>query len=76
MRRLLSLLGLAVCATVLTGCGARDTLSLDPVASAATKTADTDSARVAFNATINVSTVGTMTMPGRASTTAARRPAG
>jgi len=65
VRRLLSLLGLAVCVTVLTGCGARDTLSLDPVANAATKTADTDSARVAFNATINVGTVGTMTMHGR-----------
>ena len=65
VRRLLSLLGLAVCVTVLTGCGARDTLSLDPVANAATKTADTDSARVAFNATINVSTAGTMTMHGK-----------
>jgi hypothetical protein len=65
VRRLLSLLGLAVCATVLTGCGARDTLSLDPVANAATKTAETDSARVAFNATINVSTAGTMTMHGK-----------
>jgi hypothetical protein len=63
VRRLLSLLLLAVCATALAGCGG-DTLSLDPVANAANKTADTDSARVAFNATVNVSSVGTMTMKG------------
>jgi hypothetical protein len=66
MRRLLSLLGLAVCAAALTGCGSvHDTLSLDPVANAANKTVATDSARIAFNATVNVSSVGTMTMDGR-----------
>src|SRR5262249_24602556 len=42
--RLLSLLCLAVCATALVGCGG-DALSFDPVANAATKTADTTSSR-------------------------------
>jgi hypothetical protein len=63
-RRLLSLLCLAVSATALVGCGG-DTLSLDPVASAASKTADAESARIAFSATVTASTFGTMTMQGR-----------
>jgi hypothetical protein len=64
LRRLLCLLCLAVSATALVGCGG-DTLSLDPVANAATKTADTESARIAFAAEISASTFGTMTMQGR-----------
>jgi hypothetical protein len=64
LRRLLSLLCLAVSATALVGCGG-DTLSLDPVANAANKTAATDSARVAFTMTVTSSTVGTVTMNGR-----------
>jgi hypothetical protein len=64
LRRLLCLLCLAACATALVGCGG-DTLSLDPVANAASKTADTESARVAFSATVTTSTVGTLTMQGR-----------
>lgn len=62
-RRLLSLLCLALCAAALVGCGG-DTLSLDPVANAASKTAETESARIAFSATVNMSSVGTMTMQG------------
>jgi len=62
-RRLLSLLGLALWAAALVGCGG-DALALDPVASAAGKTAETDSARIAFAATVNVSSVGEMTMNG------------
>jgi hypothetical protein len=63
LRRLLVVLCLAVSATALVGCGG-DALALDPVASAASKTAETDSARVAFTATVNVSSVGEMTMNG------------
>ena len=64
LRRPLSLLSLALCATALVGCGG-DTLALDPVASAASKTADSDSARVAFSATVNGGSAGAMTMNGR-----------
>jgi hypothetical protein len=63
LRRLLVVLCLALSATALVGCGG-DTLSLDPVANAASKTAETDSARVAFTATVNVISVGEMTMKG------------
>jgi hypothetical protein len=63
LRRLLSLLALGLCATALVGCGG-DTLSFDPVAHAAGKTVDTQSARVAFSATINAEGVGTMSFDG------------
>jgi hypothetical protein len=63
VRRVLSLLCLAVCATALVGCGG-DTLSFDPVASAATKTATSQSARVEFTATMNMDGVGGMTFSG------------
>jgi hypothetical protein len=62
-RRLLSLLCLALCAAALVGCGG-DTLSFDPVASAATKTATSESGRVAFTATMDVDGVGGMTFSG------------
>jgi len=55
---------LAVCVTALVGCGG-DTFALDPVASAASKTAATESSRVAFSMTVTSSTVGTVTMSGR-----------
>lgn len=45
------------------GCGG-DTLSFDPVASAATKTASSESSRVAFTATMNVDGVGGMAFSG------------
>jgi hypothetical protein len=64
LRRLLALLCLAVCAMVLVGCGGGDTLALDPVANAASKTAETDSARIAVSATVNIGSAGTMTMDG------------
>jgi hypothetical protein len=63
VRRVLSLLCLAVCATALVGCGG-DTLSFDPVASAATKTATSQSARVEFTATMNMDGVGGMSFSG------------
>ena len=63
LRRVLSLLCLAACATAAAGCGG-DTLSFDPVASAATKTAASESSRVAFTATMNVDGVGGMAFTG------------
>jgi hypothetical protein len=63
LRRVLSLLCLAACATAAAGCGG-DTLSFDPVASAATKTAASESSRVAFTATMNVDGVGGMVFSG------------
>jgi len=65
LRRLPSLFCLALCATALVGCAGGDALALDPVANAATKTAKSDSARIAFSATVNAGSVGTMTMKGR-----------
>jgi hypothetical protein len=62
-RRLLLLLCLALSATVLAGCGG-DTLSFDPVANAASKTVDYQSARVAFTATMSVEGVGGMAFSG------------
>jgi hypothetical protein len=61
-RRVLSLAALALCATVLAGCG--DTLSFDPVADAATKTAGTTSSRVEFTATMSIDGVGGMAFSG------------
>jgi hypothetical protein len=63
LRQALSLLSLAACTVVLAGCGG-DTLSFDPVASAATTTAKSESARVAFTATMDVEGVGGMALSG------------
>jgi hypothetical protein len=63
LRRILSLLCLGALATALVGCGG-DTLSFDPVASAATKTSQSESSRVAFTATMNVDGVGGMAFSG------------
>jgi len=63
VRRLLSLLCLALCATALVGCGG-DALALDPVASAASKTAGSTSSRFVFSASINAGAVGTMSFHG------------
>jgi hypothetical protein len=62
-RRILSFLCLAACATALVGCGG-DTLSFDPVASAATKTSETQSSRVAFTANMNIDGIGGMAFSG------------
>jgi hypothetical protein len=62
-RRVLSLLSLALCAFALVGCGG-DTLSFDPVASAASKTFDTTSSRVEFTATMSIEGVGGMAFSG------------
>ena len=63
MRRVLSPLCLAACAAALVGCGG-DTLAFDPVAQAATKTSRSQSARVSFNATMNVDGIGGMSFNG------------
>jgi hypothetical protein len=62
LRRLFALLLLGICAFALAGCG--DTLSFDPVASAASKTAQSTSARVAFDANMNIEGVGAMSFTG------------
>jgi len=64
-RRLLSLLCLCLGAAALSGCGiSHDTISFDPVAKAATKTAESSSARVAFRASMNMEGVGAMSFSG------------
>jgi hypothetical protein len=63
LRRALSFLCLAACAATFAGCGG-DTLSFDPVASAATKTAKSESSRVAFSATVSIEGVGGMAFSG------------
>ena len=62
LRRLFALLLLGTCGFALAGCG--DTLSFDPVASAASKTAQSTSARVAFDANMNIEGVGAMSFTG------------
>jgi hypothetical protein len=64
LRRVLSLLCLALTAAAVAGCGGGDTLSFDPVANAATKTAESSSARVAFEANMNIEGVGGMSFSG------------
>ena len=57
MKRLLALLPLVLvlCALpLLTGCGSKDALTLDPVASAASKTTEAGSSRVAFETTMQL----------------------
>ena len=51
MKRLLASLPLLVVALVLSGCGSKDALTLDPVAEAASKTTIAGSSRVAFEST-------------------------
>jgi hypothetical protein len=63
LRRALSVLCLAASAVILVGCGG-DTLSFDPVASAASKTAESQSSRVEFTANMNVEGVGGMAFSG------------
>src|SRR5204863_2737733 len=63
LRSFLSLLCFVACTAAVAGCGG-DTLSFDPVASAATKTAASESSRVAFTATMNVDGVGGMAFSG------------
>lgn len=52
MKRLLALLPLLAVALVLSGCGSKDALTLDPVAEAASKTTNAGSSRVSFESTM------------------------
>jgi hypothetical protein len=63
-RRLLLLLSAVLAAFVLTGCAAHDTLSLDPVARAADRTAKTTSSRFIFSATLDAGTMGQFSFHG------------
>jgi hypothetical protein len=63
LRRVLSSLCLALSAAAVAGCGG-DTFSFDPVASAASKTAASQSSRVDFTATMTVAGAGNMSFSG------------
>ena len=63
-RRVLSLLCLALCASALVGCAGGDTLALDPVARAASTTADTTSSKFEFRAAITAGTLGSFSFHG------------
>jgi hypothetical protein len=63
-RRVVSLLCLVLAAAALTGCAAQDTLSLDPVANAASKTAKTTSSRFIFSASLDAGTMGQFSFHG------------
>jgi hypothetical protein len=52
MKRLLALLPLLAVTLVLSGCGSKDALTLDPVAEAASKTTSAGSSRVSFESTM------------------------
>jgi len=53
MKRALALVPLALLLVVATGCGAKDTLDLDPVANAASKTTEAGSSRVTYEMTLS-----------------------
>ena len=63
-RRLVLLVCAILCAGALTGCAAHDTLSLDPVANAATKTAKTASSRFLFAASLDAGAMGQFSFHG------------
>jgi hypothetical protein len=63
-RRLVLLLCVVLSAGALTGCAANDTLSLDPVANAASKTAKTASSRFIFRASLDAGTMGQFSFHG------------
>jgi hypothetical protein len=63
-RRVLSLLCLAACASALVGCAGGDTLALDPVARAASTTADTTSSKFEFRASLSAGSLGSFSFHG------------
>jgi hypothetical protein len=64
LRRGLSLFCLAVFASTLVGCAGGDVVALDPVARAATTTANTTSSRFEFRAELNAGSVGSFSFHG------------
>jgi hypothetical protein len=63
-RRILSLLCLALCASALVGCAGGDALALDPVARAASTTAETTSSKFEFRAAITAGSLGSFSFHG------------
>jgi hypothetical protein len=63
-RRVLSLLCLAACASALVGCAGGDALALDPVAKAASTTADTTSSKFEFRASLTAGSLGSFSFHG------------
>ncbi len=64
LRRVLPLLCLAACAAALVGCAGGDALALDPVAKAASTTANTTSSRFDFQASLSAGSVGSFSFHG------------
>jgi len=64
LRRVLPLLCLAACAWALVGCAGGDALALDPVAKAASTTANTTSSRFVFQASLSAGSVGSFSFHG------------
>ena len=64
LRRVLSLLCLAASASALVGCAGGDALALDPVAKAASTTANTTSSRFDFQASLSAGSVGSFSFHG------------
>jgi len=64
LRRVLSFLCLAACTSSLVGCAGGDALALDPVAKAASATANTTSSRFDFSASLNAGSVGSFSFHG------------
>src|SRR6185312_13079655 len=60
----LTLLCLAACASTLVGCAGGDTLSLDPVAQAASTTAGATSSKFEFRAMLTAGTMGSFSFNG------------
>jgi hypothetical protein len=63
-RRLLGLLCLALSASALVGCSGGDALALDPVAQAASTTADTMSSRFEFQGSLSAGNLGSFSFKG------------
>ena len=64
LRRVAYLLCLAACASTLVGCAGGDALALDPVAKAASTTADTTSSKFTFRASVSADSVGSFSFHG------------
>jgi hypothetical protein len=64
LRRALTLISIAVCASTLVGCAGGDTLSLDPVARAADSTSKMQSSRFEFRASLDAGTIGSFSFDG------------
>jgi hypothetical protein len=63
-RRGLSMLCLFICALALVGCAGGDALALDPVAQAASTTAETTSSRFEYRASLTAGSVGSFSFDG------------